>query len=281
MNFNFPGGAEDERNREYFSRAENFIQDNLELIIAGVILLAAIIIILAVLQIIGRGALIKSLFALAADREADFKTGWRAGKKYFWKLLFVGLLIALFVLVFFAALATPVIFLVIVKSYAWAVFLGLVAFLIFAAIAFLSGFIREYSYLYLVSSDLKIRPAVENAFEILRRNFWPSIIFALIMMAAGIIFGVLIFLLMVAAGIIFLAPVLILFSTGAKIAALILSAAGVLVFSAAVLFLQSVFLVFRQAGWVLFFMEIASEEKEEAVRETVKVPEKALEGGEA
>lgn len=282
MNFNFPSGSEDDKNSEYFAKAQTFFQDHLEIIGLVAFTLLAVIIIIVILKIICQGALIKSIFLLIRRKEANFKIGFREGRKYFWKIMFTGLIIALFILILLIALGTPIAFLVIIKSYVWAVILGLVALLIFVGIAILASFIREYAYIYLVSSDLSVGPSIENAFELFRKNFWTSIIFSLLFVAVGIVFGLLILVILLVIGAIFVIPIIMMLVAKLITGAIVLGVVGFLLVLAIILLLQSVFISFRQASWILFFIEIASDKKEEVVREElVEAQVKVLEGGEA
>ncbi len=285
FNFNFPLNTDNEKfDDDKFVQAANIFFDRYwQWIIAAAILIFILIIILAVLKIISRAGLIKSASELISGAPANFKKGFNEGKKYFWKLFFLGLVIFFFIFGIILALFTPIIFLIYLKSYIWAAILGVLAVLLIIVLGIITAFIKEYARLYLVLANLNVKNSLENAYLLFRKNILPSIIFALLLIAVGMVVGLAILFSVIIIAMVFvmlgLASYLLLKWVGVAIVAV----PGVLAIIAVGLAVQSVFLVFRQTAWILFFREIAAVKSEETVKEkeTVKVSEKILDAGEA
>jgi hypothetical protein len=167
-------------------------------------------------------------------------------------------------------LVIPIAFLFINHAIISGIILSVLGVAIFLPIIFVAALIRVYGIIYVVTADLSIKDALENAYEITRKNILPSIIFLLLLI--GTSFVVLIGTLMVAlplALVFFIfggALYLILHQIGLAIAAIF---GGVVVLTIFVA-VSSMYQVFSQAFLVLFFRQIAAVKKEEVSLEIEK-----------
>lgn len=285
FNFNFPFNTEDKKfdNEKFAQAADAFFSHYWQWIVAGAILLFVLVIVLAVLKIISRAGLIKSVSKIVSGETTSFKKGFIEGKKYFWKLFLLGLLVFFFMFGIALILFTPVVFLIFLKSYIWAAILGVLAVFLVIILGIIISFIKEYAQLYLILANLNIKNSLENGYLVFRKNILPSIIFSLFLMAISMIVGlaILFSFIIVAAVFVMLGLVFYLLLKWAGV--IIAAIPGILIIIAVGLAVQSIFAVFRQTAWILFFREIAAVKTEETVeeKETVKTAEKVLEGGEA
>lgn len=245
----------------------SFITEHMMLVIGAGIILFVLFILFLVLGIIGRGALIKSIGKVLKNEPVDFKSGMREGKKYFWRILGIGFLSAMFIFLAIIVLATPIIILVLNKAYIFGVLLALLAIAILIAFIILSVFIRVYGYIYAVLGDLKIWASIENAYALLCKNLGVSVIMGLIFILLGIILGLSLIMLLVpiVAALVVLGSFfyLILKTVGVVMAV----GLGVIIVVTITLFARSVYETFAQAVWILFFHEIAKPKVEETVAE--------------
>jgi hypothetical protein len=285
FNFGWPSedGTKKQSEQQMVEALNAFLNKYWEYILAGIIILLIIILVLAVLKIICRAGIIKSVQKIIAGEGTSFKAGFVEGKKYFWKLLFLGLIVGLFVIGSVLVLISPVILLIFIKAYAWSIIFGILALFIIIFLAILAAYLKEYANLYLVLSNIGIRSALENAFSLFKNNLGSSIIFSLVIMAVGIVFGMAILMFLVMAVLVFLALGLLIYAIFAKTGAIMVAVFGGAAALVSILFLQSVFETFRQTSWILFFRKIAAVKIEEKIeeKETAEVVEKVLEGGEA
>ena len=155
-----------------------------------------------------------------------------------------------------------------------------IAFIIFIPIAAIAGFMRKYSYYYLVLSNLNIQPALENSYLVFRKNIIPSIVMALIFIPISLVMVLAIVAALIAVGIVFVILGIISYLIFSKIVLYIVIGLGVLIFVAIVIFLRSIFETFSQSAWFFFFHQIASEKSpEEVVEEPSVINEKVPEAG--
>jgi hypothetical protein len=246
-----------------------FVADHVALVVGVGIILFVLCILFLILGIIGRGALIKAIEKTLKKELVEFRSGMREGKKYFWKILGIGFLSAMFIFLAVIILATPIVVLVLNKAYVFAVLLALLAIAILIPLIILTVFIRVYGYIYAVLGDLKIWASIENAYALLRKNLGVSIIMGLIFILLGIILGLSLLMLLVPvmAALVALGALLYLALKGIGVAVAI--GVGAIIILAITLFIRSIYETFAQTIWILFFHEIAKPKVEETVTEEV------------
>lgn len=259
-------------NPETKQQVIDFFTANATWIIAGVSILAVICLVFLVLGIIARGGLIKSVGKISKGETADFKTGFREGKKYFWKLLAIGFIIGIFMAALMMILFIPIAFLFYGKAYILGGILSVGALAILIPIIILANFSKTYCYIYAVLGDIPFWLAIENGYLLFRKNLASSIIMSLVLMLAGIILGIAILIVLIPLVIIFLIIGGILYLFLKNIGLAIAGALGGIALLAIILFLQSIFQTFIQTSWILFFKEIASPKIPETIPEIA--PEK-------
>lgn len=237
-------------------------------LIASVAITALLILLLfLVLGVIGRGALIASVEKIITQKESDFRSGFADGKKYFWKILWLGLSVSLLTILTLCVLIAPVVFFFYEKSYVIGFILLLIALAIIIPILFIAAFLRIYGYLYAVLGNLSVGDALENAYELLRQNVMTSIFVCLIFFAINIIFGLLLVGLILPITLVFLAVGFVLSLIFQKIGAALALALFALMMLPIIMWLKSLYEVFTQAFFVLFFHEIAKPKVEEKIAE--------------
>lgn len=262
-------------NEQMGQRFLDFFAANQTLTLALVVVAVLFWLLLTALGIVSRGALIKSINAEQEKKPADFKQGWQAGRRYFWRVLSVGLVTGLAVLVLLIVLAVPIVFFFYNDYNVAGIILVILAAAIFLPVAFLSAFIRIYGEIYVVNAELSAWEALENAYALITKNLGRSIIVGLLLMVAGMaLMMALLFALIpvaVAFALVGLIGYLILKKMGVMIVAVV---AGVLLVGLFIL-ASSVLQVFSQAVWVLFFRQIAAPKEPEVA--TTRVEEALVE----
>lgn len=264
--FNFPGS---DNQMEKSGQFVNVLKDHWQAALAAALAFFVLGIILYLLSLIAKAGLIKSVYKINLGRKAAFKEGWKEGKKYLGKLFLLGILTGIVIIIVLLVLATPAVYLFIIKSWISAVILTLLAVAIFIPLAFVISVTEILAEYYIVLSDLKVWSAVEAGYNLLIKNISKNIIFSLLMLAAGMIFGLLLLPLIVLALAIG-APTGILLYSLSKIAFGVFIAIAILIALAAVLFLASVFVTFKKTAWTLFFQEIAKVAEPEVAEKLVE-----------
>jgi MFS family permease len=259
----------------------DFVDQHASLVIAGIIVAILIFIILLVLRLIGRGALIRSIEKNSNGEKADFSSGIKDGRKYFWKIFWISFLLQAAVMVIILLMVTPIVFLFATKSYILGGLLALAGFIIMIPLIILAFFMQNYSTIYVVLGDLSITEALENGYTLFRRNILSGILMALVFIPIGILVVTSALFLFFFLAIIFLVIGIIAFLIFSKIGAGIVLALAIILFLIIMLGLRSIYETFSQAVWILFFHEIAKPKVTETVSETIPEIEPAVTPGPA
>jgi len=234
-----------------------FTQQNAAIITACGIFFLVIAIALIVVAIFARAGLITAVNYIERDEQTTVQRAVRTSRIFFWRLFFLSV-IAIFALLTAAiTLFLPIGFLFSVHATAFG-FLGMIlAILIFIPLVILVRFLVLYAQFYIVLGDLHIRSALEQAYNLFRKNIGKSIVFALLLFITSIIIlcATLFILLIIFFPFLFLGFVSYLIFQ--KIGAIVVAAIGILVLLAGFLFIRSIFEAFRLTAWVLFFRTIA------------------------
>jgi len=244
-----------------------------EWIITGIIILILIIFILCALGIIGRGGLINSLIEINKNNKTKFSFGFKKGKKFFWKLFVLNLILGIILILILAIFSFPIVSLLFAEAYGSAVLLSIIAIPIVISVFILVSFLRTYSQIYLVGNETRIVKSISLAYNILKKNIGKSVLMSIILMAVGIIIGIAIIIIILILSIPFIIWGIASFSTGSlNLVAIIIT--GLFSFVSYFIF-KSAYIVFVQATWILFFNEIATSiinnPKKELQIETEKV----------
>jgi hypothetical protein len=242
-----------------------------EWVALGLILLVLLAIAFLILNIWGRGALVASLGKITAkepaQEPANFKAGIREGKKFFWPILGLNLFLFGIGLAALIILGLPIAILFYLKAYWVGAFLALGGVLIFILLAILFSYLQKFGIIYLVLGKVSFWSALENAYWLLRRNLLPSLIMGIIFIPLGLLAGLAALMFMLACLLIFLIPGLLAYFLLGKWAIILLAILGIIILLAGMLAINSVYAVFAQALWILFFRQIALPKEEEKVVE--------------
>jgi hypothetical protein len=275
MNWNF--SLPNQREKLNVSKYEinNFFNEHLVWILLGATALLILILALMVLRIIAQAGVIKSVSHLEKNEPTSFSGGFREGKKYFWKMIFLGIILSLALLAILIAIFLPVIFLFIVKSYVLGVLMALVAVIIVIPMTVLFFFVKKYAYFYLVLSDLNIKSSLEQGYQLFRKNISGSLIMGLLFIPLGIVLAFLLISSLLIIAIPFAIIGVAFYAASLKAGLIVTIIGGILAIIFLMLLIQSIYQTFYQTTWYLFFQQIASIKTKEEVKEEVVILKKA------
>ena len=254
-----------------------FLHNNLGFIVMVAVVILIIFIALAVLGILGRGALIKAIARNLKGEVTGFKSGLRESKKYFWRILAIDLLILFSFILVLVVLAIPVIFLFANKNILAGLLLTMMAIAIMIPIILLVVFLRMYGYLYVVLGELGFWHSLENAYLLLKNNLASSLVLFLLFVPLGFVMLAVIMAIFIPLVIIFLIIGVIAYLVAQSAGAAIVALLGILFFIVIIFFIKAVYETFAQTVWILFFREIASPKVTEKVAEKVTEPKSIVE----
>lgn len=271
LNMNFPSGGNSSKDitneslENFLQSAKDFLHQYLVWIIFAGVVAFLIFLAIYVLGKISRGALIKSLEKILQEKPAGFKLGFSEGKKYFWKILGLDLLIGIFLFCIVLAVVAPSIILFAVKAYIAGALLLFPAIIIIIVLAILASYIKNYGHLYIVLANLPIWHSIESAYALFRKNIWTSILMSLINFAVSIIVGLPFVVLLFVFVLMGILGGLLVYALLQWTGVIIFSTIALLIFLAIIFLFRSIMEVFFQNVWILFFLEIATQPKLEAV----------------
>lgn len=273
FNLNFPWKSETDPTKDFGISEEqvgNFLLQHIVWIVLGIVAVFSIFAILYVLGKITRGALIRSVKKIGKKETINFKVGFAEGKKYFWKILGLDLLLSCSLFAVAILVFTPPIILFVFKAYIAGTILIILSAIILVGLAVLSSFLRRFGHLYIVLANLSIWNSIENAYALFRKNFWTSIVMWLINWVIGMIFGMIFLAALFIFALICLLPGFLIYYLLHWVGVIVFASVVFLIILAAVFILRSFMEVLLQNILIFFFLEIATEPKKEAAVEPVQ-----------
>lgn len=256
----------------------NFVSSNLSWIIPLSIVIVILMITLLILGTWSRIGIIDSADKITREEPSDFRKAWKKGRKLFWKVVLLGIILSLSLGIILSVMIVPIILLFVNHSYIAGGILAFIALLILIPVMIIFAFLRIYGEMYLILGKISVIDSLESAYSLFRKNIWTSIVMGLLFIPLGIFLGIAIITLVIALTIIFGIVALIFFLILKWTGVIIIASIGGLVFIALFLAINSFYQAFAQVLWVLFWKEIASPKAEEILEEVAK--ETNIEAGE-
>lgn len=262
FNGNFSGNSDknnfDEMTYANMVRRFSFYWENYSqwIILVGVIIIA-ICIAFYILGIIGRGALLDSIIKVCKNEKITFSSGFKKGVKLLKQIFLLNITFAFVFLIFIFILVFPIVRLILLESYGIAIFLGLIALMLIISISILFFYLAKYALIYLVNNNSGVFESIKLAYRLFEKNIKESFIMGLVMIAIGLIFGMIVGFIFVA----FLIPGgiagIMVYKLFGKVAVIFLVIFLGLILVAMTFLMSAVLNVFSQTTWFLFFVEIA------------------------
>ena len=279
FNFDFPknfsGGEKVDKLSDSIA---NFLSSHEDFVLAVIFILLFLWLAFVALGIISRAGLLKTLDKIEKNKEGNFKIGFGEGKKYFRKLFGTGLVLGFSVFVLAFVLSVPVFLLFFMKLIIPGIIAAVLAVVIFIPLMILVCFLGKYTVFYIVLSDLGIRSSLENGYQLFRKNIFSSIIMALFFIPINIVLFFAAVIILIIVGIIFLIIGLALYAILSNVGVVVAVILGLLILLVSFICMGSVYQVFCQTAWFLFFKEIAAV-KEDEIEEIIaekEIVEKVL-----
>ena len=253
----------------------NYIQEHPKSFLGIILAILVLVVVLFLLRVIGLTAITKSANNIAVYGQSKISAIFSEAKKYIWKLMLLEIIICIALMIIVLVLFIPVAYLLVLKAKMFAIISMVAAVAIIVVLAIIASYLKRYACFYIVIGNMKIKLALENAYVLLIKNIWESLIMGCIGIALGIIAMMLSSALLLSLVLLYSPFSLVVHSMFAKIGTSFASITEIITGGAILLLLFSFFTAFAQSAWVLFFQEISLEKKEEnKVLEKIKVAEK-------
>lgn len=275
-NFSYRGSGQDQALDPQLAVFLNFLQNHLALVRVAFLGLAILFLTLLVLGMFSRAAAIRSINDLQLYRNLGLWRLLKVGANYFWKILFLEILLAVGTFFLILILVVPTAVLFYLKAWALGIFLALWALAILLPALFLLYILRQYATLFLVLTDCPIGESLKKAYGLFKLKIKESLLMALWLILSGFAFGFLVLASLLPVALVFLLVGLILYIFLAQAGILVALILAALVWLGLVLYFGSLYEIFKQSAWVIFFKEISllkiEEKKEEAEKVSQVVP---------
>jgi len=265
----------DSKEEKDYQQVIDFVSAHFQFVATAFVIIFLIWLALLLVGVISRGALIKSLQKNIEGKMSNFKKGFQDGKKYFWKIILIGILCMIFAMAAMFVFIIPITFLFSSKYFILGGISVFVAIVFLVPVLFFVYFTQIFGSLYAVLADLSVWDSLEKGYRLILKNVWVSILMSLLLILINIIPAILFLIVLIFLAIPFLILGGLLFLIFNTAGAIIVACIAGIIFILLALFLGSIMKVFSQAVWVLFFNEIAKVEKEEIVieKEEIKAAE--------
>lgn len=256
------GDSHEEKNYE---QIVDYASSHQQLVVMIGVLIFLIWLGFLVVGFIGRGSLIKSVQKKLDGQESNFKTGIQDGKKYFWKIVSIGLLTAIFTMAAMFIFIIPIIFLFNSKSLVLGSIVFFTGVIVLIPVLFLISFSQTFGFLYAVMAELSVWDSLEKGYYLVLKNIRVSILMALLLLLINIVFAILFLTAVIFLVIPFLIIGSLLFLIFKMTGVVFVACLAGIIFLILALLTGSILKVFVQTIWVLFFKEIAKTEEKEII----------------
>ncbi len=232
-----------------------------------------------ILRVIGKSALIGSIYKLSRGETMNLRKGWQEGMDNWKSLLELELVISLLGLVVAFFLFTPVIWLWVNKKFIIGALLLLVAFFLFLFLVILFGFLSLLASYYVIIGKVGPLESLNLAYGLLRKNWISLLILSAILLA--IIFGIAFFVIFPISffAMLILVVLSVLGAMANEVVSVAMIALIISVLFCCILFFLAGLNVFKYASWYYLFISIAGKRKKEK-KIIENLAEGSLPGGE-
>jgi len=240
--------------------------DNVFLIIALIGLGLLILLVFFVLYVVSQGGLTESVAAIERGEARRFSSTWRAGARYFWRvlgqvLLFVGIVLGLLLaggipialLVGGAFLTDSTAFQVLAIAVAVALAIALLI-VIFIPLAIVRQFARRE----LVVQGASVLGSVGTGYRLFRRNIGRSLLVWLIQLGIMLGAGIALIIALLIVGLVFFLPTIFLAVSGYTTAAIVAGVVAGLILLPVFIVAVAILGTFNHSYWTLSYLRLAA-----------------------
>ena len=226
------------------------------------LLLLVLFAIVVWLVIVAQIGLIYNILKANNNEKAEFKEGFRQGRKYFWPVFWLNLLSKIVIYGLLLLVSLPLIVLFILKSSLIStVVFTFFAFVVFVPLSVIIAFIIKYSIIFIVYKNFNIKEAIKASIQLFKKYWLISIEMAFLIYG----FAILSALALIVILILLISPFFLLGIFGILIKAqAVLTAAiilGLIVIFISALIYGGIFATFQYSNWTLLFLDLVKEEK--------------------
>jgi hypothetical protein len=246
--------------------AQQGVFDNVLVIIAVILVVLLIFLVFFVFYVVSQGGLTESVAAIERGEPRRFSSTWRAGTRYFWRvlgqvLLFVGIVIALLLaggipialLVGGAFLTDSTAFKVLAVAMAVPLAIALLI-VIFIPLAIVRQFARRE----LVVQGVSVLGSVGTGYRLFRRNIGRSLLVWLIQLGIMLGAGIALIIALIIVGLVLFLPTIFLAVAEYTTAAIVAGVVAGLILLPLLIVAVAILGTFNHSYWTLSYLRLAA-----------------------
>lgn len=218
------------------------------------------------LIVTSQGALFDGIKKIQNGKKTDLAQGYRAGSKFFGRILALNVISNAVVYGLFIAVSLPIVLVLLVKSTDTGILLYvLFGFIILVPIALVISFVSKYAILYVVWMEQSLGRAISSGWHLFKRNVLVTVEASLIILGFSILGALALIIVLAFLSIPFfmLGFLSILFDS--TLAFTVVLVIGFIVIGVAVGIYGAMFSVYRYAFWALIFSRLVDNKGESKI----------------
>jgi hypothetical protein len=260
--------------QENYSQLTTSILDNIYLFLGVLFFVLLLFILLYALNILSLAS-IWNLTSKAKNSNipGNFSSGFKKSKKFFWSILLTRMILGAILVFVLIILLLPSLFLWFTDNTSSAFIVLICTLTLYIPILIIAFFIRKFAQLYIVLSNIPVLDALDAACILFRKNILRSLVMGLYILGWNLLLAMIFIIGIVAItilGMLFGILLYVMHSTLGTTILIILGISAVVLFS---LFIKSIFIVFTEIAWLLFFKKIAAQKNTSIQHQEVSTKE--------
>jgi len=222
-----------------------------------------IFIIVVWLAIVSQIALFNSAYKLGKGKSVKFGDGYRVGNKHFGSVLLINIIVKVFLYAVFVVIGAPLITWFLVKNtLLGGIIFVILVFVVFIPVSIIVSFIVKYAIAYIVIKGKHAGESVKLGWDLFKKNWLISIEMALLILAIGLVTGLVILLGMGLTSVPFVILGMISFFINSSAGFTIALVLGTITWFIVLSIIGSAYIAFQYTAWTFLFVKLTENKAE-------------------
>ena len=257
---NYSNGTDNGQSIDLIEKGKEIFFANLILIGIIAFIILFVLLILIFIKTVSHGAIIAGVNEIEEIGKSNFTKAFKAGLKYFWKILVLQILSGLSIIIIMAVLGLPVVLLFVLNMPFRGFILGLLAFIIFVPLAILINFTLTYALRAIVINNKKLFTSIKIGFNILKKNLLASFLISIILFAINFAITIIVLIVLLFLGLLFGIPMvvigIIINIDAGIVGSILLIMLGILLIGVFFAFIGAILNTFQSTLWTLVYRKL-------------------------
>ncbi len=220
-------------------------------------IIAVLTLVLIWLAIVSQIALFDAAAKIQRDKKVRYNDGFRVGSQHFWPVLLINIIVKAALYALFVVISAPLVAWFLAKdSIAGGFIFILFIFFVFVPLSVIVSFVIKYAIAYIVIEGKKTGEALRSGWQLFKKNWLTTIEMAVIVLAIGILVGVVIVLLVGIVAVPFIVVDIAALLLGSSTAFNVATVVAMVVWFVIVAVLGSAYVAFQYTAWTDLFLRL-------------------------